>query len=289
MEYLDGVTLKTTVGKGGLNPKLAFDIIMKAGRTLDLLHREKKIIHRDISPENMIILPSGRVVLIDFGSARCLNSDDERPFVLKHSFAPIEQYSKTGVQGEFTDLYALAATYYYALTKVKIPRASDRLSGAAYIPLCELKPGLSAAVSAVVDRALMVDPSDRTKTVGEFLTALQTAVSQNDENCRKYWFIICIDNQISRKISIMDNSPVTIGKSKKDCDIYIENCGSISDIHCMIWFDSRKKMFCIRDCSRNGTYINHKRILSGINYDFGSKDIIHLANARCKIIPGSNE
>lgn len=86
---------------------------------LDVLHRDG-VYHRDISPDNILLLPDDRPMLLDFGSARRVVSDQTQSLtaILKPNFAPVEQYADLADmrQGPWTDLYALGATVHFMLT-----------------------------------------------------------------------------------------------------------------------------------------------------------------------------
>ena len=86
---------------------------------LDVLHRDG-VYHRDISPDNLLLLPDGRPMLLDLGSARRAVSDRTQSVtaLLKPNFAPVEQYADQADmrQGPWTDLYALGATVHFMLT-----------------------------------------------------------------------------------------------------------------------------------------------------------------------------
>ena len=86
---------------------------------LELLHGQG-VYHRDISPDNILLLDDGRPVLLDFGSARRVMADSPQSFTahVKPQFAPLEQYTEESGgmrQGPWTDLYALGATLYFVL------------------------------------------------------------------------------------------------------------------------------------------------------------------------------
>ena len=286
MEYLEGVSLKKLVPEHGMDFRIASEIIMKAGRTLDLIHKEKGYLHRDISPENIMILASGRVVVIDFGSAKnFFMSNSNYTITLKHGFAPIEQYSSTDMQGPFTDLYALASTYYFMLTGKVIPRATDRLTGAVYEPLSAVRPSVGQEISDIVDNALKLRPSERTRTIGEFLDSLEAVIKTRGYDEDHVYVSVSIDGAVQDRVCVMENREMTVGRSNK-CDIVFPNCDNVSKLHCKLRFDSKKKQFCIEDCSTNGTYINYVKMEKGVKYFVGKQDLIILANTKYRLILG---
>ena len=93
---------------------------------LAYLHSQN-IYHRDVSPENILLLPEGRPVLLDFGAARLIVGDATQNLtaILKPGYAPVEQYAESAAtkQGAWTDLYALGAVLYFAVAG-KAPTAS---------------------------------------------------------------------------------------------------------------------------------------------------------------------
>ncbi len=285
MEFLDGVTLKKLVPEHGLDLKVACGVIIRAGRTLDRIHKEKGYLHRDISPENIMILPSGRVVIIDFGCARSYFMSTGFAPALKHGFAPIEQYSSTDIQGPYTDLYSLASTFYYILTGKMIPRATDRLTGEEYEPLAVLRPDIDTKISDIVDKALKLQPAERTQTVGEFLDELTAVIRTLHHDDGLIPVSVSIDGAVQQQYKIEENKEITVGRSSQ-CDIVFPNCENVSKLHCKLMFDSEKKQFCIEDCSTNGTYINYVKLEKGKKYDAGKQDLIILANTRFRLILG---
>ena len=118
MEYLDGITLKEYL-KG--NRQIPVDELMgllaPLLESLDDVH-QSGLIHRDISPDNIMVLKDGSVKLMDFGAARDYTEFGEKSLsiVLKPGYAPAEQYQSRGVQGPWTDIYALCATIYKCIT-----------------------------------------------------------------------------------------------------------------------------------------------------------------------------
>lgn len=131
MEYVDGMTLRDYLRKKGgyLSVEETLHIFQPVIRSLETVHREN-IIHRDISPDNIMITRSGESKLIDFGAARMSCKDQNHTFtiILKHGYAPPEQYQTKGYQGPWTDVYAVCATIYRAITGQLPPNAMDRLN-----------------------------------------------------------------------------------------------------------------------------------------------------------------
>ncbi len=129
MEYLDGQNLKQmTDGFGGrIPPEILMPLMESLILAVQKVH-EKGLIHRDISPDNIMMLENGHVKLLDFGNARDVTEDRSMTLAMKQGFAPPEQYRSKG-QGTWTDVYSLCATVYYCLTGKLPVQAMDRLTG----------------------------------------------------------------------------------------------------------------------------------------------------------------
>ena len=118
MEYLEGNTLKDYVAKNGvITAEQAVFLADRVSSALMTAH-SSNILHRDISPDNIMLCSNGKIKLLDFGAARQViaNASQSLSVILKPGFAPLEQYQKKGRQGPWTDIYSLGATLYYALT-----------------------------------------------------------------------------------------------------------------------------------------------------------------------------
>ena len=145
---------------------------------LEHLHAHNSL-HRDIAPDNILLLPNGGPLLLDFGAARQVIGDATQALtvILKPGFAPIEQYSDSVAlrQGAWTDVYALAAVCYYAISG-KTPQASvarvmhDEMPSAASIGAQRYSP----AFLGFIDACLRVRPQDRPQTVAEARRQLMT-------------------------------------------------------------------------------------------------------------------
>ncbi len=144
--------------------------------TLETLHRNQ-CFHRDIAPDNIFIQQDDLPVLLDFGAARKSIADlvDEVAVMVKSGYSPIEQYAddNTLLQGAWTDLYALGAVLYRAVTGHPPPSAVVRSVQDAYVPLSSMgRSDLSPAFCAAVDHTLAVHSKDRTQTVAAFAAEL---------------------------------------------------------------------------------------------------------------------
>lgn len=118
MGYVDGISVKEYVEKNGpIEGEKFLRMLEPVIQSLEKVH-QTGVLHRDISPDNMLLTRDEKLVLIDFGAARKENINMTRSMtvVFKRGFSPEEQYRTRGQQGAWTDVYALCATAYYALT-----------------------------------------------------------------------------------------------------------------------------------------------------------------------------
>lgn len=180
MEFVEGVTLKDYLGKEG---KISLDetlgILGPIMNSLGRVH-EYNLIHRDISPDNIMITSDGRGKLIDFGAARDVSGGHKSlSVVLKHGYAPIEQYQSRGDQGPWTDVYALSATLYRCITGKVPPDAVNRLSGEEIIPVNQLEPSCIPEVASVIMNGLGLYKGDRYDSVKALKYAIITALNMN--------------------------------------------------------------------------------------------------------------
>jgi serine/threonine protein kinase len=175
MQYVPGMSFKEYLAlRGGRIPfDEAVSIIMPVMDTLREVH-QTGMLHRDISPDNIYISTTKRVKLLDFGAARLALGDRSKSLsvILKAGYAPFEQYQTRGRQGAWTDVYALAATLYRALTGATPPEAPARIAGEPLSPPSALGVAMPADAEAVLLRALAVDAEDRYQEIGEFQQAL---------------------------------------------------------------------------------------------------------------------
>ena len=169
MEFVEGETLKTRLQKTGpLSWSQATAIFEPVVHAMSKVHRAG-LVHRDLSPDNLMLTADGSVKILDLGAAKDLNvnSGASSMQVAKSGFSPLEQYTQRGNSGPWTDVYAMAATIYYTLTGKLPPNAVDRLD---HDTLSWSEPGLTAlspAALAALEHAMEVQISDRIQTMDE--------------------------------------------------------------------------------------------------------------------------
>lgn len=201
MEFLDGESLKDRIiRQGHLSESDALPIMLQVTSALQKMH-EQKIIHRDVSPDNIFLLKDGRVKVIDFGTARFSVKEDQQAFsvVVKHGYTPPEQY-KSQKQGPFTDVYAAGGTLYRMLTGVIPVESIDRIDITGNDKLrrpSELCQGISLEIENAVLQAMALEPVLRFQSMEEFSKALsgRKNVGTVEEKVRK--------RRLFRRLSVM--------------------------------------------------------------------------------------
>ena len=174
MEYIDGMSLKAYLaGQGDKIPYAqALTILQPIMEALIQVHA-LNLLHRDISPDNIYITSQGESRLLDFGAARFALGDGKSvSVILKHGYAPEEQYSSHGNQGPWTDVYAMGATLYRCITGILPPDSVERIRGDTLKTPSELGIHIPQNVERAILKALAVKTEDRFPNMEAFLRAL---------------------------------------------------------------------------------------------------------------------
>ncbi|GAB3539778.1 serine/threonine-protein kinase [Noviherbaspirillum agri] len=178
MPFYEGVTLKQAYKEHRITPTEAWIRVLLADLfdAIETIHNAQ-CLHRDIAPDNILLLKDGRPLLLDFGAARRVIGDLTQclTVILKPGFAPIEQYADiAGLrQGPWTDIYALAAVVYYLISGKAPPPAVARMVHDEMVPARDAGKGrYSSPFLGVLDKALSVKPEQRYKSIAEIRRAL---------------------------------------------------------------------------------------------------------------------
>lgn len=175
MEYLPGMTLKSYLkSKGGrISCEEVIPIADAVITALKEIHAGG-IIHRDISPDNIMLCNDGRIKLLDFGAARFSDTDQERTrsIILKPGFAPPEQYQAKSKQGPWTDIYALCATVYRAITGVLPDESVNRVIEDTVQSPIQIYSDIPERISNTVMKGMSIYPEIRFSNVDELKKAL---------------------------------------------------------------------------------------------------------------------
>ncbi len=175
MEYLEGVDLRKYLkAHGRLESEEAFRLLIPVMRSLEKMHRVG-IIHRDISPDNIMYQPDGTLKLMDFGAARDYDDSRSMSVMLKHGYAPEEQYRRGGEQGPWTDVYGLCATIYRCITGKAPDEAIDRLAEDHLKKPSELGVTISPELEKALMYGLAVRKKDRCPDMTELLRLIDEA------------------------------------------------------------------------------------------------------------------
>lgn len=175
MEYLEGINLHDYLQKNGkLTPNQTFEMMLPILESLQKIHKQG-IIHRDISPENIMLLTDGTLKLMDFGAAKTVDYTEPKSvsIVLKSGYAPEEQYRPKGKLGPWTDIYALCATIYKCITGKTPDDALQRAYNDEIEWPSDLGIGISEIQERVLRTGLAVKADNRFQSVEEMLSMMQ--------------------------------------------------------------------------------------------------------------------
>ncbi len=181
MEYLEGITLKQYIRE---NQRITLEelvrLLVPLIESLDEIHSQG-MIHRDISPDNIMVLPDGRIKLMDFGAARDYTKFGEKSLsiVLKPGYAPPEQYQTHGIQGPWTDIYALCATMYKCITGETPPDAIERVMDDHLKKISAFGIPVLPQIEEAIIKGMSVAANDRYQNVGDFCEDLYGGYEEN--------------------------------------------------------------------------------------------------------------
>lgn len=191
LEYLPGMTLKDYVVRQG--GRLSFEEVVRklssVMKSLDRLHntalvsstetktsqptQKSGIIHRDISPDNIMVSPEGTLTLFDFGGAKIQHEERSSVVLAKRGYTPIEQLQSDEEPGPWVDVYAMAATIYYCLCGNAPVEAAARVSsGDRLVRPSAQGVKITPRQEAVLLKGLAIQYKDRYRTMAEFRDAL---------------------------------------------------------------------------------------------------------------------
>lgn len=183
MEYLDGSTLYQVMqSQKQMEPEALIQKFLPLMYDLSKLHAAG-VLHRDIAPDNIMLMPDETLKLLDFGCARSLEDGRSMTVVLKPGFAPIEQYQTRG-QSSYTDIYALCAAMYYCITG-KVPPASPERLAAVFdnkpdplLPPSALGVSIAPKQEQILMWGLALQPAARPREIKEIALQFEEALEQ---------------------------------------------------------------------------------------------------------------
>ncbi|HEY2982462.1 MAG TPA: protein kinase [Anaerolineales bacterium] len=191
MDFIEGEDLRQRMERMGM---ITEDDAIQIGAAmcdaLTYLHsRKPSILHRDIKPGNVKITPEGHIYLVDFGLAKVVQGAQVTTTgarAMTPGYSPPEQYG-TARTDPRTDIYSLGATLYAAVCGI-IPEdgLARAMENAQLTPLRKRNPKTSRRISAAIEKAMAVDPTDRYQTAEEFRKALVSAKSRTQQLTGSY-------------------------------------------------------------------------------------------------------
>jgi len=174
LDFVNGPDLEAFIARQGgrLAATALVDLLSKLADGVAAIH-SGGFVHRDLKPANIVVGDNDTPIIIDFGAAATAGRGVPSPTSLvTDGYAAPEQYLTDEVEGPWTDIYALGAVAYRALTGRPPPPAPARLNGEVMVPAADAPGNYPEALRRAIDWALTMEPGDRPQTVGEWRKAL---------------------------------------------------------------------------------------------------------------------
>ena len=186
MDYVEGPNLRLQMRRMGapFSQEKAMELMRPILLAVEEMH-SRQVLHRDISPENLILGPDGKLTLIDFGAAREFHGGEENlTVILKRGYAPEEQYHSGSRQGPWTDIYACCAVLYQMVSGILPQEADRRKAKDQVMPLDEI-PGIKVTegFARAIEKGMTIQVTERYASVESLMKDLN--LSGPDEKRRK--------------------------------------------------------------------------------------------------------
>lgn len=190
MDYVEGETLTSYLKRTGPMPYgQAVTLLLPVIDALARVHSQG-IVHRDISPDNLMMEPQGTLRLLDLGAAGDLtrNNGQVSQLVARRGFSPYEQYMEGATMGPATDVYALCATLYYCCTGSMLPDALQRMDGFLRTKKSELTldRGIPAKGARVLQKGLALEAKDRIGNMTDLADQLRKTLKGRAPKNRRF-------------------------------------------------------------------------------------------------------
>ncbi|MCR5207988.1 MAG: Stk1 family PASTA domain-containing Ser/Thr kinase [Eubacterium sp.] len=223
MEYIDGITLKEYINKqGAITWNDALFFMTQILRAVQHAH-DKGIVHRDIKPQNIILLPTGNIKVTDFGIARFSRSETKT--LTEQAIGSVHYIAPEQAKGEYTDekadIYSLGVVLYEMLSGT-VPFEADSAVSVALMQLqadaqklTDINPDIPVGLEQICIRAMQKNPADRYQTATEMLLDIEEIV-MNPNTVFNY--TVKVDTNPTKVVSKNDIKPVKIEEEKAEYD-----------------------------------------------------------------------
>lgn len=180
MEFVDGVNLRDELERRGgrMDANEVMALMQPLVASLVKVHNTG-LVHRDISPDNIMLTSEGKLKLLDFGAARDTAANKSVSVVLKPGYAPEEQYRTHGELGAWTDIYALCGTIYKLITGITPPESIERLTNDTLAHPARMGILVNAVQADAIMKGLSVRKEGRFGSTAELYEALYSGAAKH--------------------------------------------------------------------------------------------------------------
>ncbi len=269
MEYIEGSDLSDILIKKG--KRMSWDdlrpIVAQVITALRQAHK-KGVIHCDISPDNIFVMKSGQVKLIDFGAAKRTMNTQASVVLLKRSYAPLEQMSANGNIGPWTDIFALAVTIFQAVVGELPPPAVDR--AACDNTVWPTERGIQEPFRGweeALQRGMELHYEHRFQSVEEFWSALSGGQTLPDSPITLTQPLALVGTRGKYTGSrLIIREECMMGVDTGRCRVtYPIGTPGVSRVHLRVW-PQNGKLMAMDMGSRYGTWLNGQKMVRGLAY-----------------------